>query len=332
MKLSKETDSYNASGVFLQTFVANELKKLGWNTEIEHHVVVAPFRKNPTNENRDLMGTRLLPTIEKFLSSVGNSQNSFALSERSIDVVATREIDGNRRIHLCIECKKQNPDYTEWCFFDEMNDYRNPHVIIKSINPESTILFDASVSEHERGISLSLNQRYIREWKFWPEKIGDYGLALNSGKLKGEYYITEQTIVDKACIQIIEGTYGLTIEYLISDISSEESPNPITDIFVPIVITNTNLKFCEFNRDWINPEKGHLTEEPTYIPLEAIFYQYNSPKSVQYPQLLTGNLSMKDRSNASKWYVVILSPKGLTKFLASIDKMFGPVDVFHNIR
>ena len=41
--MDPNTESYNRSGVFLQTFVGNELEKQGWEKIFEHPVVIAPF-------------------------------------------------------------------------------------------------------------------------------------------------------------------------------------------------------------------------------------------------------------------------------------------------
>ena len=60
-----------------------------------------------------------------------------------------------------------------------------------------------------------------------------------------------------------------------------------------------------------------------------MIYEYNSPKTVQYPEPLFGNLQPEIRRATSKWYVLIMSPKGFVTFLNEITKIWGSVDVFH---
>lgn len=326
MSLGDSTKSYNESGVFLQAYVNQELKKLSWDVVMEHPVVVAPFRKNPKVLYHQREPVREV-NPERFVQALHDSQNSFELSERSIDVVGGRMLDGERALKLCIECKKLNPKYTEWCFFDQQKSKRKLNVITKSRDNAGIVnLFHVpKTTKYGNEIFLYLHNRF-GENDFVPKTFADFAIAMTNEKIHGDYYKTEKTVVDMACRQIIEGTYGLTIEVLISQILAGNSYDyGRTDIFIPIIVTNAKLKFCEFDPEKINPKTGHLTEEPKYEDIDSIIYEYNSPKTVQYPEPLFGSLKPELRKATAKWDVLIMSPHGFTEFLEGTEKLWGPV-------
>lgn len=318
MELTKSTRSYNNSGVFLHNFVINELNQRGWNVDSEYPVVVAPFRKNPKRLAIRIHGeTRVSP--ENFVSAIQDSINSFERSERSIDVVAQKKLSEKKLLSFCIECKKLNPKFTEWCFFQHASN-SHKHLITKSISePGHTLLFDipGSVLQNNQ-VYLSINMGYNE--KFLDFKVVDYGLALSSETIHNEFFKTEQTVIDQACRQIIEGIYGYTIDRLSAQLlHGEANEYQTTEIFIPIILTNTKLKICTFDEKQIDPKTGHILSEPKYEEVDSLIYEYNSPKSVQYPEPIYTHLPIEHRRAVSKWYVLIMSPNGFVTYLDYIQ-------------
>ena len=328
MSLGDSTKSYNESGVFLQAHVNQELKKLSWDVIMEHPVVVAPFRKNPRILYHQREPVREVDP-ERFVQALHDSQNSFELSERSIDVVGARMLDEKRALKLSIECKKLNPKYTEWCFFNQQKSSRRLNVIMKSIDNAGIVnLFQVpETTRYGNKIFMFLFDRF-GDNDFVPKTFADFAIAMTNEKIHGDYYKTEKTVVDMACRQIIEGTYGLTLEVLVSQILSGSLYDyERTDIFIPIIVTNAKLKFCDFDPEKIDPKTGHLTEEPKYEEIDSIIYEYNSPKTVQYPEPLFSSLKPELRKATAKWHVLIMSPHGFTEFLKGTEKLWGSVRI-----
>lgn len=322
--MDPNTESYNRSGVFLQTFVGNELEKQGWEKIFEHPVVIAPFNSDPNKAFVD-EGFRGPPSVvptEKYVQAMRDCQNKFLLTERSIDVIGSKAIK-NTRIKLCIECKKLNPKYVEWCFFQQNEIPKEMHFITKSIRTTGQVrLFEVPKTEkYHNEIYVEINYRY-NQYDLFPNTIADFGIALTNEKLKDEYFKTEKTVVDEACRQIIEGTYGLILESLIHQIltGTAEEYSGATDVYLPIVVTNASLKLCKYDPKKIDPKTGHLTEEPKYEKINSIVYECNSPKNVQFPSPLFANLLPVHRRATSKWYVLIMTPKGLHDLLQKFNE------------
>ena len=129
------TQALNQSGSFLQIHVMNELEKLGWKINSEIPVECAPFIDDPLTNNRFFdqgQITKPLFTPKNFTLAVSESQNKIELEETSVDIVASNE-GTEYSFKLCIECKKLNPDYSDWIFFRKKQSKHQMNVITKSI-------------------------------------------------------------------------------------------------------------------------------------------------------------------------------------------------------
>ena len=158
--MNPKTESYNKSGVFLQTFVGGELEKQGCEIVFEHPVTIAPFNDDPNKRFSDY-GPPAEVKSEKYVQAMRDCQNRFLLSERAIDVIGSKSIK-NSRIKLCIECKKLNPKYVEWCFFKQNEIPKEMHVLTKSIRTSGQVrLFEVPQTEkYHNEIYVEINYRY----------------------------------------------------------------------------------------------------------------------------------------------------------------------------
>jgi len=324
--LSKNTESYNNSGVFLQAYVVKQFSDYNWNIDIEYPVVVSPFRTDPTR----LHGKMRLPNNHfgvmstRFVNSIQESQNLFEQSERSVDVIAAKSLDDHRILKICVECKKLNPKYTEWCFFKQ-NSTLVPHIITKNQkNDGKATLFHIPLTEkYGNEIFVQITKQY-NDLELLSKEIADYGISLTNEELWNKFFKTETTIVDEACRQVIEGTYGLINDVVKSQIINGDATDySTTDVFLPIIVTNTKLKLCEYDPSTIDSSTGKLTQEPTYQDIDSILVEYNSPKSVQFPEPLFAPVDAETRRATSKWYVAVMSPKGLEDFLKKCNHLWG---------
>ena len=160
-------------------------------------------------------------------------------------------------------------------------------------------------------------------WSFLVHDVCDFGIALRNKELDHEFFKSEKTRIDEALRQIIKGTYGTVIEHITHQIVTAEGYEPIPRVFIPIIITNANLFLCKFNPDDIDPRSGHIVKDPEYIAKDVLIYEYPTPKEVQFPELLKGNLDPLRRRKILKWQVLILNPKGFAMLLNEIENFFS---------
>lgn len=324
--LDKKTQSLNQSGAFLQIHVLYQLIKKDWYAEVENPVTVAPFVNDPKNDPL-LWG---VPRASKISASlfpevVAKSQVQFQREETSVDIHTSKVVKDEYlediEFRLCIEVKKNDPRYSDWCFFQQKKTSDPMTLIQKSIRNTGLVsLFmvpETNIYSNEVWVQ-AFQSHY---WDPFKHIVCDFALALQNEEVKKEYYKSEKTKVDDAARQIIKGTYGLIIERVLHQVSTGTGYTNTREIFVPIVVTNANLLLCMFDQKDIDPKTGHITKDPKYTKVDAIIYQLPAPKEVHFPDPLSNILTPKQKKYVSKWDVLILSPKGLVEFLDGIDKI-----------
>jgi len=313
--LSNTTNAINQSGFFLQTHVVYQLKKQHWTVNTEMPVQLAPFLedplKNPIHFTRP-SGPIFEPS--NLIQSIFASQNKIELEETSIDVIGiASSSDDKLSFLLCIECKKLDPEYVDWIFFD-VKSKQPMNLIAKNIVSQGFVsLFKIPpTTKKSNEIHVDLNKF---NWDPFKHPHSNSSLAISNEKLDKNTYKTKKSLVDNASRQIIKGMYGLILNKLQHQILTGDGYENFTEIFVPIVVTTANLKICKANPEDIDPKTGYTTKEPEYENVDSIIFECLPPKSVKFPHPEFNSLSLEHRYALLKWHVLILSPNGFVKFL-----------------
>ncbi|AJW71044.1 hypothetical protein [Nitrosopumilus adriaticus] len=326
-ELDKKTNALNQSGAFLQFHVLNELTKKHWETTVEKPVSAAPFLTHPEKQSliyAHLLADRTIPA-DHFAKAMSDSQLLSMKQETSVDIDATKvipiEFDPTIVFRLCVEVKKNDPRYSDWCFFQLKQNTEPMRVISKNIRRDGRIeLFNISKTDrHGDPIFVQTNQ--YPHWSIFKHDISDFALALQNEQIKPEYFRSEKTKVDETARQIIKGTYGCILDDIIKQVSSGNGYSNSPNIYIPIIVTNANLYLCKFDLEDIDTSMGHITKDPKYEKVDSIIYEHPTPKEVQFPQPLSSRLDEYSREQIAKWHVLILSPKGFTEFLENLDKI-----------
>lgn len=319
---SKMTKSLNQSGAFLQMHICNELKKRQWEYHVEYPVRVSPFIKDPNKDSTVITKTREyghMPSSD-YLRLITDCRNISEVKETSIDIVGRKKIN-EVMVTLLIESKKLNPDYVDWCFFQQKNIRDIIHIISKSpSNSYINMLFSVPGDEiYPRSTDLTLEQ--FTGWIPGKKPIADFGISLKNKEVQGEYYKSEKSIVDDSARQIIEGTYGFIVESMVQELVAKTRyySSCHREMFLPIVVTNANLFLCHIHSDDIDPKTGQVTSTPDYERIESVIYECAAPKNVQFPGILSSINDTQNRIYVTKWDVLIMTPNAFSEFLDSLE-------------
>lgn len=318
----KKTKALNQSGAFLQIFVLTELIKRNWDVEIETPRTFAPFVEDPINKREILFrGNPNILESSEFPEAVSQSQDPTHRNETSLDIYAGKVIlfgTKTATIRLCIEVKKNDPRYVDWCFFQQEKQQGSMRIITNCIRSIGRVdLFRVPpASRHSNDIFVQTHQ--LKNWKPLDNQISDFALALHGEEINKEYYRSEKTRVDEAARQIIKGTYGTIVDHIVHQVVTGQGYSHNPDVFIPVIVINANLFLCEFNAKDIDSKSGQIKKDPKYIPLDSIIYEYPKPKEVQFPAPLAGNLDSLSRRYAQKWHILITSPNGFVNLLENI--------------
>lgn len=324
-KFEDITKSLNQGGTFLQIHVNQVMLDHQWpNTLVEYPTKARAFISNPNEDNavksRVLGRGKVHP--QTYVKAVSRSQNPFEVSESSIDVLSSRMWTDKVGHTLCIEVKKLDPKFTDWIFFRIKPQKKNMRVITRTTsNVGLANLFEIPpMHEHFEKDSYIIIKEFIN-WKPLEHEISDFAVATNSNKLTGEYFKTDKSKIEESSRQIIQNTFALTIEKVLHEINQKD---PIIahcdDIIIPIIVTNASLWFCDIDPKDIDSLTGHVIKQPNYRQLDSIIYELPNPKSVQFPEPLSSNITADQNRFARKSHVLILTPKGFSEFLDELDK------------
>ena len=316
-EISNSTKSINQSGMFLQSLIYKQLDFDGWSVDIEYPVQVAPFTADPIKHgNYHINGEtrKLMYHPQDIIRAIEECKNKIELEETSIDVVGT--IGSETAINLCIECKKLDPIYSDWIFFD-VSKPKPMNVIIKGIQSRGHISLFKIPETSSCGNEIFVE---LHKWEgdtALRNPVSNASVALTNNKIDRKTYQSSKSLIDNASRQIIKGTYGFILEKLQSDILGGFLHSTLETV-IPIIVTTANLQKCIINPKDIDPDSGYITKEPTYEKIDSIIYECPTPKSVRFPQPNFNKLSVEARKEIYKWQVLIVSPKGFIDFMKQI--------------
>jgi len=321
-ELSDITCALNQSGAFLQIHVMEELKKKQWKLDTEHTVELAPFIKDPMRNKRFFHEEEgwFKPSLtpRNIIMATHESQNKLELEETSIDVIGEKE-GRDYKFKLCIECKKLDPDYSDWIFFPSYISKQQMNLITKSQKNIGFVNLLKILGTTRYSDEINLNLTHFKNWEAFKHIFSNFGIAISNKKFDKKGFQSRKTKVDEATRQIIKGTYGYIVESILTQVTNEELYGQKPEIYVPIVVTSANLKICHVDPKTINSEKGHLIEEPKYENVDSIVCECGSPKSVRFPKPQFMGLRVEHKKSSSNWEVLIMSPKGFVQFLEKLE-------------
>lgn len=241
--LSDSTKSINQSGMFLQSLVSRQLISDGWSVDVEYPVQVAPFTSDPIRHgNYNINGVTRKPMYhpQDIIRSMEECKNKIELEETAIDVVGT--IGNETTINLCIECKKLDPIYSDWVFFD-VSQPEPMNVIIKNIQSRGHISLFKIPETTSCGNEILVELHKWQDDTALRNPVSNTSIALTNNKIDRKTYHSNKSLIDNASRQIIKGAYGFVLEKLQNDILNGFIHSTLETI-VPIIVTTANLKKC----------------------------------------------------------------------------------------
>ncbi|MEX2313006.1 MAG: hypothetical protein WD650_03335, partial [Nitrosopumilaceae archaeon] len=167
----------NESGTFLQISVINQLNIHGWSPQPEFPVSLAPFIKDPMKYPGISATTPGIVRPSMFQQAVSESQNQFLKKETSLDALCGRT-ENNIHYIPCIQVKKLNPKYVDWCFFKEDNLRNELRVVTKSLVGRGLVDL-LTIPQTDRGDPAIHIQIERFDIPSFPVICSDYGVALH---------------------------------------------------------------------------------------------------------------------------------------------------------
>ncbi len=176
----------------------------------------------------------------------------------------------DRAINLVIECKKNNPDYTNWVFFEKYPDYDPKQDFIATFdNGNEGACYTAQSTQI--GGYVSSDGREVKE---------NYSNLNVRDKTK-----TTNANIEDACYQVVVATHSLLDEqYIRFTLPREKRINSQLSLylFIPIIVTTANLYICEYSVSDVSIDRGEISlEKPKLKEVKSLLFEYPIPPHLQ---------------------------------------------------
>ena len=200
--------------------------------------------------------------------------------ESTLDIRASRDISDNRQC-LLIECKKNNPEFVDWVFFQKPQDRAGKDFIISQIentprNPPATGWVTNSSMRH-------LTSNFVVADEARETRANYRDLKNNSSKTK-----TSNAAIQDAAYQVSLAKQAVANE---DDIICRKIGNSSSiaqlpwhkKLYFPTIVTTARLFACAFDPKAVDPTTGELfSDKASLTEHEALVFEYPLPRHLQF--------------------------------------------------
>ena len=298
--LKDQLEALDGSGVALRAKVLEQLKKDNWRVEKDVSVSAAPFLYDSVEPGETMRPENDAERGTKSKNGIVRIQNEHLRREASVDIVATSD---STRV-LCVGIEKRDPLRENWVFADPDADEGFPDASIENRKFVAVSRNSSSERKSDDLLHVPESDSAPKGWAVRMEKVEllldtyRYDQGMSFQKNEGEY--APNRSLANASGRIIEGTFGLIVESLIRQVSSNEGRNE--QKFIPIIVTTANILLCKSNRDGLTVDG---------VPKDAVVYNCPVPLRARFPGHIAGWDGHKYRT--VRWPVLIVTTKGLGK-------------------
>jgi hypothetical protein len=222
-------------------------------------------------------------------------------------------------VTLLVECKKNNPDFVDWIFFQKSASNSSSRYHINLIHNER-------IEDFTDGWRVSwTNERTSAEMP-----IADEGREVRgtySGKRVGDLTRTSNAAISSAAYQIALATQAIIAEEL-SRSHAEASrgermerrqriPDYAKQLFIPTIVTTAKLFLCEFDPHDVDSATGEIAfTRAKLTPQPYLIYEYPLPTSLQHDRgTKVAKLSRQELDTASRMDIVVVHSEDFTDVL-----------------
>jgi hypothetical protein len=238
--------------------------------------------------------------------------------ESTLDIRASKDM-GELRLSLLIECKKNNPHFVDWVFFEKPVERPNQGFIASQVQiaprVPPAVGWDTKATLQHLVTSFVVTDE-ARETR------GNYLLLRNSGdKTK-----TSNAAIQEAAYQVSLAKQAISTED--EDISrrlgSSGTPPSMpwrTKIYFPTIVTTARLYVCAFDPKDIDPASGEIPPSKASISeREALVFEYPLPRHLEFnPRNIASayqNEGLEDLF--TRVHILIVQSQHLPQFLRTL--------------
>jgi hypothetical protein len=175
-----------------------------------------------------------------------------------------------RAINLVIECKKNNPIFTNWVFFKKFPKYIQKQDFLVTFSPENEDPRYTVQSSQLSGYICS-EGREVKQ---------DYMNLNGHDKTK-----TSNANIEDACYQVVLAAHSLIAEEFRPYMKRLDRQNNVDFklyLLFPMIVTTANLYLCNYQVSDVSIDKGEIPIEKMKLEkVSSLWYEYPIPPHLQ---------------------------------------------------
>lgn len=231
--------------------------------------------------------------------------------ETALDLRADFTYPDKNALALLIECKKNNPEFVDWIFF-EAN---------RSTPPVPHLLTYQITWINNNPVKGPARQFGSCEFELTPTVVD------HASETRGTYddpdtrkknTKTSMQAINDACHQVAIATQAIVHEE-IDPLYNPRAEKPPVLTFVPVIVTTAKLKVLQFDPYWASEETGEIPRNRASLrPVEWLQYLYPLPR----------HLHFRGAAN-TPWYrlkklpICIVNSRYFKRFLGAVPTYHG---------
>ena len=203
----------------------------------------------------------------------------FQTKEGELDIEAKLRSESRDRYFLTIECKKNNPDFTSWIFF-QMKIVGNEcvKVPIVQISPSS----DRTAPTY----TLSRTSAYLSNSLLFSDQGRETKGTFNRTEKPSTK--TSNAAISDAAYQVALSTQSTVYSRILesrrgtSPLNIPENRSAWNFIVLPVILTTADLFVCDFDPGEVDPTRGEIPwNEVKLTKVPYLIYRYSMPLHLQ---------------------------------------------------
>jgi hypothetical protein len=229
-------------------------------------------------------------------------------SQTKIDLVLKKS---NEERFLCLECKRPNPKYKRWLFWDKAD-------AIHRQDTANTFFVDAFHFREQKGSEYKFTQGIERLRTAHNCPVFNYYVEAIENKDRQDRYSSTEAL-EKALLQVIRGNTGLMRKF-------RRFNKTLSYRSIPVVVTTAEILALDFQQEKVSRETGMI--EPADLdvrPLDycAVLYRADDNLSVPVDEYTVAPSDITvDLFSFQVRTVFVVQATAVTEFLCWLGELF----------
>jgi hypothetical protein len=236
--------------------------------------------------------------------------------ESSLDVWARRE-NPAYVVDTLIECKKANPDFVNWVFFERSAASDQSHLGVVQVDNTQSAGANPTWSTSTSIARMTTSSPVVTDAR---EVRGDYAKHQGGNKTK-----TSNESIQGAAYQVALAARAIVNEenqLLNKARGSPEHPVPpwLKKFYVPVICTTAELYVVKFDSNSVSIINGEINLDQAQLsPTSSVLFEYALPKHLQLaPANPLDVLKSGNSETFSRMHIFVVQPEALVGFLSDL--------------